>query len=179
MNKFEHLTDYLKTWFEGKYTLGIKNINFKTNDFAEQFLKEFKTNEFSYDFSIDGNIITFGKRTSITNEFILSIYNINSERSTIDKKHYLGELNLELGNLSIEQLPGAISERLKLFPKNAFIVDDNCAYSGGPEWAVYINETFPETDKEVIERLKTLVRGVRKLDKDRAKAFQTIGLTQS
>lgn len=98
----------------------------------------------------------------IKNSYITENFDIESERGTVDYNRYLGDIFLDLDQINIKEAANKIQEELSRFPEEAFIVNDNYSYEGGPEWVVYVKEKIPETDKQVIDRLKERVREERK-----------------
>lgn len=101
----------------------------------------------------------------IKNSYITENFDIEAERSTRDYNRYVGDIFFDLEQINIKEAAEKIKEELSRFPEEAFIVNDNYSYKGGPEWVVYVKEKIPETDREVIERLKEKVKEQKRVGK--------------
>ncbi len=98
---------------------------------------------------------------AITNKFITEKYDINDERSSIDYKERIGELEIDFNSENPLQAIELIQDLVWKLPGNCYIVTENYGYDGGSENIIYINKTRPETDSEVLNRLKKFERDVR------------------
>ncbi len=169
------IKDFLETFYKDCYTTSEGSINFKDISTAELFLKEFKPQGFTANFTLSGSSVIFDIITPINNAYIVSWFDINKERKTVVKTSELGSVSFDIEGLNPANALKEITNELSNFPANSYFKDDNCSYGGGPEWAVYIDNEVVESDNEVITRLKNESRLKRSELKKYKEAIDFIG----
>ena len=155
------IKEFLEAFYKDCYTTSESSIDFKNPATAELFVKEFKSNDFKTNFTLSGSSVLLNVINPINKSYIVSWFDIDNERKLIKKTIELGHLVLEIEGLNPLEALKEIESELSKYPVSSYIKDDNCSYSGGPEWAVYIDKEFPENNEEVINRLKNEARARR------------------
>lgn len=113
--------------------------------------------------------------TYITNNIIKELYNIEKERKLKDYAKSLGPLfSFEMDDMSLNEVITLSIKEFAKFPKESYIVDENYSYGGGADYYVYIMDQVPETDTEVINRLRSIEKAKVKKEKEIEKARELL-----
>ena len=120
----------------------------------------------------------------INNDYIKSIYNIDTMRKTILVKQNVGMIDLQdiipcsnsKSSFNKTDLLTAISTKLEEFSEEVSFSIEPYGYDGGFDINVTQEVEQEETDREVLERLKTIERIKRKENKKIQEAKELLGI---
>jgi len=117
--------------------------------------------------------------TRITNKFIKENYDLDVERQSFTQTREVDSFTNEISNLEGELLSaGEFLEKMNSFTskikENQFVEIKNYGYNGGMEFIISEKINVPESDTEVIERLKKFERTQRNKIREIEKAKELL-----
>jgi len=104
---------------------------------------------------------------NITKKYITSIYDLDAERKTKILEKIIGSLSIESGEYTKEEFLNVITKQIPIKPtKDVLIRVKSYGYDGGQDIEFITKNEVPETDSEVVARLKIEVKHQRQTEKE-------------